>query len=1089
MVKHNHTDNGENHYRSSNEELLINSLRMMKDNYYRIACIDLDKNSMLSIVIAESEKQDEDGFFSDYLEAIQRFAQNYVLPMHRAKFLNVMLPDRLASLFSDDVEYVDVTYCRRENGIPQWVMSELMPMPGYGNGHHRIMWYVKNISVERAMDDCLSRRLMQQNTDMNLRLETILNSVSGGFIITRADEAMSFEYVSEAAAAIQGYDAKEFAAVSGGSVRSNCYPADVAKTLSSIREQYRNGDTYCVKYRVMHRDGSVRWIQDNGKRTFDEQGIACTYSIIQDITEQEKQTAELQNLLLMTNQMVDSLNGGILAYTLPDHNILIANDEALRLFSLPRKNGLVQGNAIMSHIMPEDYDKIRVAVSRLHKPGDSVTYAFRTFDGSKILSIQAATRLLQFHSGKRFIISSMTDVTDFAELTRTLKHERTQYRDALTANCEFSFEFDVTANTIYKDYITRRGINTIREMGLSVPVNYDYMTRKWIEYMQPQFLDEDMEKSIFRDSLARTFEKGESCVEVEYFLPEFNVYHRMQLLLSRNEQTGHITAIAIATDTTAARRREIETKQAMQEAYEAANRANAAKTDFLAGMSHDIRTPMNAIIGMTAIAATHLDNSERVADCLNKITVSGKHLLGLINDVLDMSKIESGKIDLSIEEFNLSELVDNMLTMSRPQASSKNHDLQVNIHNIDHEQVIGDNQRIQQVFMNLMSNAVKYTPEGGTIRVSISEKPTNRPKIGCYEFIFEDNGIGMTPEFVGKIFEPFARANDSRVKGIQGTGLGMPITKNIVSMMNGTINVESEIGKGSKFTVTIFLELQNVDESINYEDFIGLQVLVADDDVIACETTCEVLRELGIKGEWVLSGAEAVECVRERHEAADNYFAVILDWKMPDMDGIATIKAIRACIGDELTIIISSANDWSDIELEARAAGANAFLSKPLFKSRVAHLFRELRGHGQEPPQDASLNVMANDNFCGKRALLVEDNEINMEVAGEILGMAGLEIEYAKNGREAVDIMSTVTPGYYDIVFMDIQMPLMNGYEATRAIRALSGDYQKRVPIIAMTANAFAEDVRASKNAGMNEHIAKPIDLGQLMHTLNKWLS
>ncbi len=534
---------------------------------------------------------------------------------------------------------------------------------------------------------------------------------------------------------------------------------------------------------------------------------------------------------------------------------------------------------------------------------------------------------------------------------------------------------------------------------------------------------------------------------------------------------------------------EIKVKQALEDAYEAANRANTAKSDFLSNMSHDIRTPMNAIIGMTAIACAHIDDTERVKDCLAKITVSSKHLLGIINEVLDMSKIESGKLDLNMEDFDLAELVDNLIAMCKPQIEAMHHELIVDVKDIEHEFVTGDSQRIQQAFMNLMSNAIKYTPEGGKIRLSISEKPTNRVKVGCYEFIFEDNGIGMSEEFQKHLFEPFSRSTDARVAVQQGTGLGMSITRNIVGMMNGDIDVKSEPGKGTRFTVTIFLSLQDVNTSKLDSDLIDLPVLVADDDIITCESSCDMLHELGMLGEWVLSGEEAVERVISRHEKKDDYFAIILDWKMPGMDGVATTRAIRKAVGDEVPIIIISAYDWSDIELEARAAGANAFISKPMFKSRMLHTFKTLLDEdGDKGTFNGTVNKIMQQDFTGRRVLLVEDNELNAEIAGEILGMVNITVEYASDGREALNKMESAADGYYDMVFMDIQMPVMNGYEATRAIRAIDRNYLKKVPIIAMTANAFAEDVEAARDVGMNQHIAKPIDFNQLMLVLNTWL-
>ncbi|MCM1119627.1 MAG: response regulator [bacterium] len=522
-------------------------------------------------------------------------------------------------------------------------------------------------------------------------------------------------------------------------------------------------------------------------------------------------------------------------------------------------------------------------------------------------------------------------------------------------------------------------------------------------------------------------------------------------------------------------------------AAERAEAANYAKSDFLSKMSHDIRTPMNAIIGMTAIAGAHIDDHDRVVDCLSKITVASRHLLSLINEVLDMSRIESGKVTLTEEDFNLSQLIENLLTMVKPLAKEHNHELNVKINNIAHENVFGDSLRIQQVFVNIVSNSVKYTPDGGKIDITIFEKPTNKKKVGCYEFVFEDNGIGMSEEFLKKVFHPFERADDEQTAKVQGTGLGMAITKNIVNMMNGDITVESKQGEGTKFTVTIYLKLQDEDMD-STEDLEKLSVLVVDDDEDVCKSTTDILRDIGMESEWVTSGREAVARVKERHEAGEGFFAVIVDWRMPGMDGVETTSAIRRTVGDELPVIVFSSYDWTEIEAEARAAGVNTFIAKPLFKSRLISVFRELiNGDTQEDTEDVLADIAQMD-FSSKRVLLVEDNELNREIAQEILGMTGLQIETAENGKIALDMVSASEDGYYDLVFMDIQMPIMNGYESAKGIRALGRAYTDKLPIIAMTANAFAEDVVMAKDVGMNEHIAKPLDMEKLEAILKKWL-
>ena len=539
-------------------------------------------------------------------------------------------------------------------------------------------------------------------------------------------------------------------------------------------------------------------------------------------------------------------------------------------------------------------------------------------------------------------------------------------------------------------------------------------------------------------------------------------------------------------DVSQEKKAEIESHKALKEAYRAAENASRAKTEFLSNMSHDIRTPMNAIVGLTAIAGANIESQDRVVECLGKITKSSRHLLGLINEVLDMARIESGRMSLAEEDFSLPELVDNLLTLTKPAIDEHKHQLEVHVEHIEHEAVCGDSLRIQQVFVNLMSNAVKYTPDGGNITFTIKEKPNGFSELGCYEFSIEDNGIGMTPEFQKIMFEPFSRADDHRTTKVQGTGLGMAIARNIVNLMNGDIQVESAPNKGTKITVTVYLKLQE-NEKEQEKELLDLPVLVVDDDKTCCESTVATLQEIGIAGEWVLTGKEAVERCYARHETNSDYFAVILDWKMPEMDGIATARKIRERVGEEVTIIILTSFDFSEIEEEARAAGVNAFMAKPLFRSRLTATLRQFTSGKKEENARNYLEDFAKENYAGKRILLVEDNELNREIATEIIGMTGVTIDIAENGKIAVEKVMEAPEKWYDLILMDIQMPIMNGYEATAAIRALAGSRGK-VPIIAMTANAFAEDVQLAKNTGMNEHIAKPLDLNKLNDVLKQWL-
>lgn len=539
-------------------------------------------------------------------------------------------------------------------------------------------------------------------------------------------------------------------------------------------------------------------------------------------------------------------------------------------------------------------------------------------------------------------------------------------------------------------------------------------------------------------------------------------------------------------DVTALKEREMQIRMALQDASEAAEAANRAKSDFLARMSHDIRTPMNAIMGMTAVAAMHLDDRERLTDCLGKITVSSRHLLALINDVLDMSKIESGKVTLSEEPFSMADMVDSIVTIIRGQVNSKRQELKVHISDIEHENVIGDTLRLRQVFVNILGNAVKFTPENGTITFSIRENESRIHGMACYEFVCEDTGIGMDEAFLKTIFDPFTRSENSVSRNIEGTGLGMSITRNIVRLMEGDIQVESQVGVGSRFTVQIHLKLQDL-EAEDVEELANLRILVADDDRDSCIAACEILEGIGMQAEWVSSGEEAVLRTRKSHEEGDDFAAVILDWKMPGKDGIETAREIRQQVGDGVPIIILSAYDWTEVEDRARDAGIQAFIEKPLFRSRLVYALKSVLSRDDGKKQ-MEMEELHQAGFQGKRVLLVEDNELNREISEELLTAIGVEVEQAEDGKQAVEKVQSSSPYHYDLIFMDIQMPVMNGYEAARRIRSLDREDTGKVPIIAMTANAFADDVKEAYDAGMNDHVAKPVEVAKLVEVLQKWL-
>ena len=503
----------------------------------------------------------------------------------------------------------------------------------------------------------------------------------------------------------------------------------------------------------------------------------------------------------------------------------------------------------------------------------------------------------------------------------------------------------------------------------------------------------------------------------------------------------------------------------------AAETANKAKTDFLSTMSHDIRTPMNAIIGLTTIAEKKLDDREAVSDNLSKIRLASNHLLTLINDILDISKVESGKLNLSPLTFSIVETVQNLMNLSQPMIKEKNIDFSFRINHMDKEYLYADQLRLNQIYINVLSNAIKYTEPGGRVSVDLREEESE--KEGCVRLIYcvADTGIGMSPEFLKKMYEPFSRQTDSRVNSIQGTGLGLAITRQMVELMDGTIECQSEAGKGTTFTIA--LDLPVAEKQLEEMRIEGIDVLIADDDPILLESAVDTLETLGINAEQAQSGMEALEKARHRHEAGKDYDVIILDWKMPDMNGVETIRRIRTEVDAGIPILLTSAYDWSDIEDEAKEAGANGFIGKPLFRSRLYEKINGLLGTEAKPlePEDDY------SDLAGMNILIAEDNDINWEIISTMLGMFGVNTERAENGRICVDKMAEAGEGRYDLIFMDVQMPEMNGLDATRQIRKLANKWAASIPIIAMTADAFSENISECLKAGMNGHIAKPIDL------------
>ncbi len=593
---------------------------------------------------------------------------------------------------------------------------------------------------------------------------------------------------------------------------------------------------------------------------------------------------------------------------------------------------------------------------------------------------------------------------------------------------------------------------------------------------------DDFRNAFSREALIQAYQEGKKDVYLEHQqYDEDGTVHWVSthVIFTDNPNNDDIMEITLSKVIDERIRKEAEHKAILQDALQLAERASKAKSDFLSRMSHDIRTPMNAVIGYATIAATHIDEKERVKDCLKKILSSGEHLQGLINDVLDMSRIEAGKESLNLVRTSISEMIRTVLPMIQSHIANKQIELYVDTIDVKDEYVYADAQKIRQLLLNILGNAAKFTSNGGSISVKIKQSASRKAGHAVYTFLIKDTGIGMSKEFQKHLFETFSQERTSTNSKQLGTGLGMAIAKSYVDMMDGTISVESEVGKGSEFAVKLEFKLQeDVKPDARLEQLKGYRALVVDDDFQSCESVVHLLRDIGMRADFTTTGKEALFRTQMAYGEGDSYFAYIIDWIMPDMNGIELVRRIRKIIGDEVPIIILTAYYWGDIEEEAREAGVTAFCSKPLFTSDLTGIFLQHESIAEEPV-----------SFQHERVLLVEDNDLNREIARFMLEEIGFEVDVACDGQDAVHIMLDCEEDRYDYVLMDVQMPIMDGLEATRRIRQADSHYLRSVPIIALTANAFNEDVEQCLAAGMNAHLAKPFRLEDIIAAMSAFRS
>lgn len=805
----------------------------------------------------------------------------------------------------------------------------------------------------------------------------------------------------------------------------------------------------------------------------------------------KKMNRVLRNQVDYTARLYNAVPEGIALMTVEEpYYLLQLNEEGRRLLGYPEEaaDNALEGQNLRSVVHEDDYERIMRLFQDVQANGHKNIFEIRIkrTDDTYFWAAGIVEKTLN-QDGLPVFISAIHDITK--EKLAEEEEERRSRQERLTLVSAISNAYPV----IISLNLSQDALNFVYvKPDLMLPLGGQKTYSELYNDMLLTVHEDNAEEFKCRfslDSLRCALEEGRNEIFFESKQKMSDgVYHwtSSQIIAVDNPYSQDKLGILISRRIDEQKYEEEQQRTALQSALESAQAANIAKSQFLSNMSHDIRTPMNAVIGMTAIAAAHVGDTERVMDCLNKISLSSKHLLSLINDVLDMSKIENRKLSLREEPFNLAELVSDTIELVHAQTLAGGLELDVHIALLKEEEVIGDSLRIRQIYLNILSNAVKYTPAGGKIHVEVRQE--NKLHKGYYDYVFTctDTGIGMSREFLDKLFLPFERSRDTTSSKVAGTGLGMAITKNLVDMMNGDIVVESEPEKGSVFTVTIPLKPMEEEPEKVPEAWLGVRSLVADDDLCICENAAELLETMGLRAEFVTKGKEAVHKFSQMKDTEDPYNLVILDWKMPDLDGITAARRIREEAGPDIPVIVLTAYDWSEIEKEARSAGVTAFLSKPFYRSKMCYLLQELSG---EKEAVNTGDYSESDDFAGKHVLLAEDNEINMEIARTLIEESGAYVTEARNGVEAVEKLSESAEGYYDMIFMDIQMPLMDGYEAARTIRALDRKDAAAIPIVAMTANAFEEDVREAYKAGMNVHLAKPVDLTELRRILHLYLS
>ena len=879
--------------------------------------------------------------------------------------------------------------------------------------------------------------------------------------------------------------------------RGHAYIWDVEQDdpacIESENVVMRSGKT-CVSEETIQTGRGQRLLTTYKSPLYDLDGsVMGTVGVAIDITQERAYEQEIIKKNHSLETLFTTLDCGIMCHSIDGSRIISVNRAALKILGYEsleemEKDGF---DLVATSVFDEDKEALRASIQSLKKVDDNVSVEYRVHrSNGEILHVIGNVKLIEEH-GELFYQRFLLDCTAQKQQEKRARIEQEQRQAELVRAlsidynlvCFFNLETGM-GNALRLEDCEHHILSSIFSGKISLEESMERYIQTCVhpddrDMLRSSFMNGQLRKDLIERKTYyinyRTFCGSKS--ELKYF------QIKLVLVGGESQNYGAVMGFRSVDEET---RRDLEKKTLLEDALMQANRASKAKSTFLSNMSHDIRTPMNAIVGFTALAITHIEQKELVEEYLKKIMTSGNHLISLINDILDMSRIESGKMHLDEKLCSLPDILHGLRNIVQADIYAKQLELFMDAVDVLDENIYCDKLRLNQVLLNLLSNSIKYTSAGGTISIRVTEKPGAPAGYATYEFHIKDSGIGMSENFVAHIFEPFEREKNSTISGIQGTGLGMAITKNIVDMMNGTIEVKSEQGIGTEFILRLTFRLYSgVKEPLLIPELKDGRALVVDDDFNTCDSVTYMLQQIGMRAEWTLSGKEAVLRTRQALMRNDDYCAYIIDWRLPDMNGVEVARRIRKETGDNAPIIVLTAYDWSDIEEEAKEAGVTAFCSKPLFMSDLRNCLHSIVSKDENPKDSDASNPPS--HYTG-RILLAEDNELNQEIATAILNEAGFSVEVANNGQIAVDMVKNSTPDYYQLILMDVQMPEMDGYEATKAIRGLNNP-QSSIPIIAMTANAFQEDKQEALRCGMNGHIAKPIDINVLFKTLDKLLS